>query len=62
MNNEQLLKANKKLRMNSLYHIVDKKGDSIKFKLNPVQEYVLDNIHKRNLIFLQLFEVSISFE
>ena len=42
--------ANKKWRMNHLYRIVDRKGNSIAFKLNSVQEYVLDNLHTRNLI------------
>ena len=40
----------KKWRLNNLYRIIDKDGNSIKFKLNPVQENVLDNMHYRNLI------------
>jgi hypothetical protein len=37
-------------RLNNLYRIVDKKGDSIPFKLNPVQADVLANLHSRNII------------
>jgi len=37
-------------RMNNLYRIVDKQGDSIKFRLNPVQAEVLKGLHNRNLI------------
>lgn len=40
----------RKWRLNNLYRIVTKEGDSIPFKLNAVQEYVLDNLHTRNLI------------
>ena len=40
----------KKWRMNELYRIIDKDSNSIKFRLNPVQEDVLDNLHKRNVI------------
>ena len=40
----------KSWRMNNLYRIVDKQGDSIPFRLNPVQEQVLDGLHNRNLI------------
>ena len=39
-----------KWRLNNLYRIIDRNGNSIKFQMNPVQEYVLDNIHNRNLI------------
>lgn len=42
--------TNKKWRLNNLYKIVDRSGNSIPFKLNAVQEFVLDNIHTRNLI------------
>lgn len=42
--------ASQKWRLNNLYHIVDRNGNSIKFKLNPVQESVYDNLHTRNLI------------
>ena len=40
----------KKWRLNNLYRIVDKNGDSIPFRLNPVQEAVFDGMHNRNLI------------
>ena len=40
----------KKWRMNNLYRIIDKDSNSIKFQLNPVQEDVLDNLHKRNVV------------
>lgn len=40
----------KKDRLNNLYRIVNKDGSSIPFKLNSVQNQVLDNIHTRNLI------------
>lgn len=40
----------KKWRLNNLYRIIDKKGDSIAFELNDVQSQVLENIHSRNLI------------
>jgi len=39
-----------KWRLNNLYRIVDKEGNSIPFRLNPVQEEVLDGLHNRNLI------------
>lgn len=40
----------KKWRLNNLYRIIDKNSNSIPFKLNHVQENVLDNLHTRNLI------------
>ena len=40
----------KEWRMNNLYRIVDRNGNSVRFKLNAVQNYVLKNIHTRNLI------------
>lgn len=40
----------KKWRLNNLYRIVDRNSNSIPFKLNYVQEDVLDNLHNRNLI------------
>jgi len=40
----------KKERLNYFYHIINRNGDSIPFRLNCVQEDVLDNIHTRNLI------------
>lgn len=39
-----------KWRLKHLYQIVDRDGNSIKFKLNRVQEEVYDNLHTRNLI------------
>lgn len=42
--------ASKKWRLNNLYRIINKDGLSVKFKMNPVQEDVLDSIHSRNLI------------
>lgn len=39
-----------KWRLNNLYRIIDRHTNSIPFRLNPVQENVLDNIHNRNLI------------
>jgi len=40
----------KSWRLNNLYRIIDKTGNSIPFKLNPVQQEVLENLHTRNLI------------
>ena len=37
-------------RMNHLYRVVTKDGDSVAFKLNSVQADVLANLHTRNLI------------
>ena len=37
-------------RLNNLYKIVDKNGQSIRFRLNPIQQQVLDNLHTRNII------------
>lgn len=45
-----LLLTSPKYRLNNLYNIIDVNGNNIKFKLNHVQENVLDNIHNRNLI------------
>lgn len=42
--------SSKKWRMNNLYHIIDKDGNSIIFKMNPVQQHLFENIHSRNLI------------
>lgn len=39
-----------KWRLNNLYRIIDKNSSSIPFRLNCVQEHVLDNMHNRNLI------------
>jgi len=48
--NEYLELDSPKWRLNNLYKIVDKQGNSIPFKLNRVQSDVLDNLHNRNLI------------
>ena len=40
----------KKWRLNNLYRIVDRNSSSIPFRLNHVQESVLDNLHNRNII------------
>lgn len=50
LNNDLSCLSSKEWRMNNLYKIVDKNGDSIPFKLNSVQQQVLGNLHKRNLI------------
>jgi hypothetical protein len=42
--------ADKNWRMNNLYRIVNTQGNSIRFKLNSVQEDVLNGLHNRNLI------------
>lgn len=39
-----------KWRLNNLYRIIDRNSNSIPFRLNKVQEHVLDNLHNRNLI------------
>src|SRR5689334_17031201 len=39
----------KEWRLNNLYRII-READSIKFKLNSVQNHVLHNLHYRNLI------------
>lgn len=41
---------NNEWRLNNLYRIIDRDANSIKFKLNPVQKNVLENLHYRNLI------------
>ena len=40
----------KSYRLNNLYSIVDKRGQSVKFCLNEAQQSVYDNLHKRNLV------------
>lgn len=40
----------KEWRLNHLYRIINREGDSIRFKLNSVQLEVLRNLHSRNLI------------
>ncbi len=44
------LAEDKKYRLNTLYHIIDRNGSDVPFRLNSVQEDVLDNLHNRNLI------------
>lgn len=39
-----------KWRLNNLYRIIDKKSNSIPFRMTPVQEDVYDSMHNRNLI------------
>lgn len=39
-----------KWRLNNLYRIIDRNANSIPFRLNSVQEDVLDHLHNRNLI------------
>lgn len=41
---------NPEWRINNLYRIINRDGSSIKFRLNPVQKHVLENLHYRNLI------------
>ena len=42
--------SDKSWRMNNLYRVVTKEGDSVPFKLNEVQQSVLGTMHGRNLI------------
>lgn len=42
--------ADRKWRLNSLYHIRDSSGKKILFKMNPVQEYLYENLWYRNVI------------
>lgn len=42
--------VDEKWRLNNLYRIIDRDANSIKFRLNPVQTHVLENLHSRNLI------------
>ena len=44
------LLTDQKWRLNNLYRIINKEGQSIPFKLNPVQETVLDGMHTRNVL------------
>lgn len=39
-----------KWRLNNLYRVVNKKSNSVPFRLNKIQEEVYDNMHNRNLI------------
>lgn len=47
---EARLLANPKWRLNNLYQIVDREGNSIRFRFNDVQKKVYDSLHNRNLI------------
>jgi hypothetical protein len=57
--------ANRRWRLNNLYHIIDKDGRRIPFRLNWAQEALLDGLHHQNVIlkarqlgfttFIQLF-------
>ena len=40
----------KKYRLNNLYRIIDKDGNDILYKMNPVQEATLDDAHYREII------------
>ena len=42
--------ADQEWRLENLYFITDKDGKIVKFKLNPVQRYLLKNLHTRNII------------
>lgn len=42
--------TSKEWRLNNLYRVVDKKSNSVPFKLNSVQSEVFHNLHTRNLI------------
>lgn len=42
--------GDRKWRLNNLYHIKDAGGKKIVFKMNPVQEYLHDNLWYRNVI------------
>jgi len=39
-----------KYRLNHIYHIIDRDGGDLLFKLNEVQSDVLNNLHNRNII------------
>lgn len=39
-----------KWRLNNNYRIITKKAESIRFKMNGVQEHTFDNLHSRNII------------
>lgn len=49
---KRLLKylGDRKWRLNNLYWIVDKNGRSVRFRLNPHQEFLLDNLWYLNII------------
>lgn len=37
-------------RLNNLYWVVDEEGNLMKFKMRPAQEYLLKNLHYKNII------------
>jgi len=47
---EAKLLADRKWRLNNLYQIVDRDGNSVRFRFNSVQERVYESMHNRNLI------------
>lgn len=42
--------ADRKWRLNNLYKVVNEDGDLVPFRLRVAQEYLLDNMHHRNII------------
>ena len=52
MNKKELLAnlKDKKWRLNNLYFVKDEDGITVKFKLRPIQEFLLDNLHTLNVI------------
>ena len=44
------LLSNQKWRLNHLYRIINKEGNSIPFRMNPVQAAVLEGMHNRMII------------
>jgi len=42
--------SNKEYRLNHLYSIINKEGQSVKFKFNFAQKQTFDNLHTRNVI------------
>ncbi|OBQ46256.1 hypothetical protein SP90_13540 [Halodesulfovibrio spirochaetisodalis] len=42
--------ANRFWRLNNLYKIIDKNGDSVRFTLNPEQTHFISHMHTRNVI------------
>jgi len=46
----ELICSSPEYRLNNLYKIIDRNGQSIDFRLNPVQTDVLNKLHNRNII------------
>ena len=42
--------SDREWRLNNLYYIIDKKGNRVVFKLNPVQAYLHENLHNLNVV------------